>query len=637
MKAFTTWIAGLGLIAALLGGCPSETKNSDAGGIDKGTGEGTTGLPDGFVLYSCDTPGQACNAHNSCAIDPICGKDLKCRPSSLQNCDDGLECTRDTCKGMGLCENTPIEGWCMLPVKSGGGDAGPPKTDLKCFKNGDRNPTDPCLVCNAGGKDGGAADPTKWGLANGGACDDGNSCTKDDYCQAGVCKGEDFSKQCADTYSCTDDLCDGKGGCLGHKLRTDYCLINGECFKDQQQDQMGCNICDVKTSQNVWTPLSVHCEIGGKCYKPGDKDATGCGTCDPTKNSKDWTPIAGLCKISGACYKTGDKNVGGCGECDPAISATSWTVKGATCLINNQCYNPGAKDSTGCATCDPTVSKSSWTPLPNQCQILGKCYATGAKDTTGCGECDPTLTATAWSIKGNSCLIGGVCYKPGDVDPATGCGTCEPTKSKTAFSPVQNKCLIGSMCYADQTKDKTGCMICNYATNPNAWTPVAGAKSTIYGFEDGKNPPTGWSIQNNATGVGWVVTNKRPGSGTYSLYYGNPATGNYDSGATNSGTATMPAITLTAGKKAGLSFQHYTDTEMGTTYDKLQVFVGATKVWEKDSGNTVTMKKWQEITVDLSGYAGQSVSIKFLFDTVDSAVNSTEGTYIDNVTVYDNC
>ena len=29
------------------------------------------GLPDGYKLWSCVTPGKACNAHDPCAVNPV--------------------------------------------------------------------------------------------------------------------------------------------------------------------------------------------------------------------------------------------------------------------------------------------------------------------------------------------------------------------------------------------------------------------------------------------------------------------------------------------------------------------------------------------------------------------------------------
>jgi bacillopeptidase F (M6 metalloprotease family) len=49
------------------------------------------------------------------------------------------------------------------------------------------------------------------------------------------------------------------------------------------------------------------------------------------------------------------------------------------------------------------------------------------------------------------------------------------------------------------------------------------------------------------------------------------------------------------------------------------------------------MSVWQEVTVDLSSYAGQTITIQFKFDTQDGISNDTEGTYIDNITIFHNC
>jgi hypothetical protein len=49
------------------------------------------------------------------------------------------------------------------------------------------------------------------------------------------------------------------------------------------------------------------------------------------------------------------------------------------------------------------------------------------------------------------------------------------------------------------------------------------------------------------------------------------------------------------------------------------------------------VKVWQEVTLDLSQYEGQSVTIKFKFDTINGLYNKGEGLYIDNVIVYHGC
>ena len=461
------------------------------------TADTNNGLPDGYgPLHSCKEVGKACNAHDPCAINPVCNKDKKCVPQTVMNCSDGLDCTIDTCLGSGMCSNLPKKGYCRLAVTvygsqtckdlklDGGGatDAGVAdggaagKTILCCFKEGDRKPGDQCLVCQpkqtTPGEDGGSTGSgIKWSPANGGYCDDGNGCTKGDYCQNGQCSGTNYGSQCQDQYSCTQDLCDGKGGCLGNKLKKDWCLIGGTCHKDGTANPSGaCSGCDVKKSQSAWTTFTNTCMIDGKCYgkgikhpsgcaecdpavsptkwtvtgsycyiaktckKPGDKDSTGCSSCQPSVNKYDWSALPGLCKIDSKCYSKGDQNPGKCAECDPAVSASKWTVKGSYCYIAKVCKNAADKDTSGCATCDPTKDKYGWTPLAGMCKIDNKCHTKGTKHTKGCAECDPTKNTTKWTLTSTShCLIDGECYT---ANQTVGCFKCVPATSPTAWTKV---------------------------------------------------------------------------------------------------------------------------------------------------------------------------------------------------------
>jgi hypothetical protein len=388
--------------------------------------------------------------------------------------------------------------------------------------------------------------------------------------------------------------------------------------------------------------VTEHCLIGGKCYLPQEQDDTKCSVCDPSKNKTGWTPLPGLCKIGTACFNKGDKNTseGGCGECDPAVNQTGWTVKGDFCYIDKECQNPAATDDTGCGECAPAKDKYKWSPVPNTCLIEGLCYKPGEKDATTCGECDPALDAKGWTVKIDKCLVLGTCYAPQEKDD-TGCGVCDPAKDKYAFTALLSKCLIGKKCYDEQAKDDTTCLQCVVATAPGAWSPAGSTKLTNYDFESGAT--TGWTITNSATSVGWNVSTRRPAGGKSSLYYGDPATGNYDSGAKNNGTATTPEIAISATGKTGIRFWVYMDTEKGAGYDKLEVQViegsTPTTVWQKNAttASTITMKAWNEVKVDLSAYKGKSVKIAFAFSTTDSVSNATEGTFVDDIAIYHGC
>ena len=647
MKRLGLWCTGLVLTLAMgLVGCSDDTDTPDKEAGVKETGvtkKDGLGLPDGYVLWDCAELGKSCNAHDPCAIDPVCkmvGGVKKCVPGSLQDCSDGLACTTDTCAGLGVCKNEPQSGWCALPVKVTGNktcgqvrtDAGTQvwdsavpsadsstadatasdlssapdaaattsKTIICCFKAKDRHPTDQCLVCTpTPTEDAGlSGDGKKWSPATGGSCDDFNACTKNDYCQNGQCQGTYYGNSCQDSLSCTQDICDGKGGCVGNKLMSNYCLISGVCYKDGVKHPGGsCYVCDVTKNQSNWTAIGNSCFIGGKCYKPGELDSTKCGTCDPTKSATAWTMLTGLCKINGVCYKKGDPHTGKCAECDPTTSTTGWTVKGDYCVIDYVCKNPKDTDSTKCSTCDPTKNKYAWTQLTGKCKIGSSCYSKGDLDTTKCGECDPAKSSTSWT-------------------------------------PLKGKCMIHGACYADKAKHTSGCMVCDYAKDPKAWTMVTGVSTSSWGFELGST--TGWTISNSSTTVGWQAATLRASSGSYALYYGNQTAKNYATGSLqNSGSATSPTVKLTTGKKAGLSFMVWMYVESSSSYDKLTVSVNNTTVWQKPT--SPTMSTWVPVSVDLSSYAGQSISIKFNFDTQDDVNNTTEGIYIDEIYVHHGC
>ncbi len=520
------------LVVMVSAGCSDdggERERDGAGPLDVGPDRSTldlgTNLPDGYgPLYSCAVPGQACNAHDPCAIDPVCGPDHKCYPSSLMDCDDHLSCTVDTCKGQGLCENVPKAGTCALPVQSGGGGPAPGAADaglaadaggaggttLQCFLEGQANPGDPCQICDPTEDDGGAGKGARsWSPKTGGKCDDHDLCTKDDTCVAGTCKGTSFADLCSDSLSCTRDLCDGKGGCQGNTLMADWCLISGTCYAKNATHPTGsCFTCDPQKSPSDWTAITDSCLISGKCYNKGATnpagcgecapsssttawtvtgktccliggvaytagaaDTTGCSTCDPTKDRYDWTPLTGKCKISGKCYSSGDPNPAGCGECAPGTKPTDWTVLGTTCcLIGGVAYNAGVKDTAGCSSCNPAKDKYGWTPLSGVCLIGGKCYSPGDPNPGGCGECAPGTSGTKWTVTGTTCcLINNLSYTAG-VNDATKCYTCDPTADPYDWTARGGICTIDSACYEKGDLHAGGCAACDPPTSTTRWT-----------------------------------------------------------------------------------------------------------------------------------------------------------------------
>lgn len=602
-----------------LGACSDDNGGKSDGAVKEAGVDGPIYNDLGGWTCPKDQIGKPCNAHDACAIDPICRPSAAsptggvCIADNYQNCDDGLECTEDICAGQGICENPPKDGFCALRVRENG------ETKVKCFAKDETKPDDECQICDPDkpvDSEGNKTDKTgrEWTPRNGGSCDDGNPCTKDDYCQAGVCGGSDYSDQCTDNIFCTVD-CDGKGGCLTTKpIDTGFCLIGGKCHQDGAKNPANCSTCDVSKSQTAWTPTAQTCLIGGKCYNPGEK------------------------------------NPGGCAECDPALNATDWTVKvNNKCLIQGVCRDPGDQDAIKCGECDPTKDKYQWTPISGKCKIFGVCYNSGDKNAGGCAECDPAINANGWTVKGNDCLISNTCKKPGDTD-ATGCQECAPAKDKYQWSAVAGKCKIGASCYLDGELEATnGCRQCTFAATPSYWSVNNTVTKQTFDFDSGTTLPAAlkYSVLGPPSTAKWqVLSNKESFSGTNALYYGDASKMNYNVGA-NGGSLSLENVALPAGKKSELVLKAWLDIDPVSASDEFKIFVAphpmpatapaSAVVWSKSNVPAGDYRKWVQQVVDLSSFAGVAVDIRIQFIAYQPNSATRQGIFIDDLWLLTGC
>jgi len=160
--------------------------------------------------------------------------------------------------------------------------------------------------------------------------------------------------------------------------------------------------------------------------------------------------------------------------------------------------------------------------------------------------------------------------------------------------------------------------------------------------ESGEN---GWT----ATGL-WHITEHNAGgvpiptpgpSPTHFWYYGRENVWDYDVGR-NSGTLVSRDISLCGFSDAKLSFWSWYETEpapYAITYDRKYVDIST------DGGSTwvqlyqITlpphnMITWEQISsIDLSSYIGQTIKIRFRFDTGDRSYNNYEGWYVDDIKI----
>ena len=155
-------------------------------------------------------------------------------------------------------------------------------------------------------------------------------------------------------------------------------------------------------------------------------------------------------------------------------------------------------------------------------------------------------------------------------------------------------------------------------------------------FESGATGWTGtglWHLANNSTCAS-------PGfsSPTHAFYYGRDQTCNYNTGAANTGDLTSPAIAgITA--SSVLSFDYLRQVEsFNGAFDRTQVDVirsngTATNVFNLDSRNPSNAAWTSSGDISLAAFAGDTIQLRFRFNTVDGVSNRFIGWFIDDVSV----
>ena len=151
------------------------------------------------------------------------------------------------------------------------------------------------------------------------------------------------------------------------------------------------------------------------------------------------------------------------------------------------------------------------------------------------------------------------------------------------------------------------------------------------GFSDNvENGVNGWT----SSGL-WHIVTRRANSPTHSWWYGQDGTGNYDTGTANSGNLVSPSIAVPSGSPQ-LKFQSWYETEdTSASWDTKKVYVSTDggSSWTQVHQVSGTNLAWTLQTVGLSAYAGQTIKVRFAFDTVDHQYNAFEGWFVDDIQV----
>jgi hypothetical protein len=294
--------------------------------------------------------------------------------SEAKDCDDQKPCTLDTCLESGVCDNSPkcggdtpacCNGVCSQCCGMGDCDDGLECTDNSCFAGVcNYQPTDRCdpgFYCST--------DPANApsGCLPIEDCDSDADCDDPDPCTADSCVD----------HKCTHPTCPSGGSCCPG-------LGCGSCCGDSQCPQDACN--PSTCSAELKCEKTSLCAVGDRCCESPDGQSAQCGSCCESTDC----PDDGVgctdekCKASAGGFLSclHEPNPDNCplGQaCDPRGDCTA-----------NECNEPGdcgAPPACKTVSCDSGTCRLGDVSCSNGqqcCALTGHCQ--GCCDNKGCQE-----------------------------------------------------------------------------------------------------------------------------------------------------------------------------------------------------------------------------------------------------------
>ena len=463
----------------------------------------------GECQLSSLSDGQACDDGTACSVKDAC-KAGSCVGTAL-NCDDGNQCTDDSCDSGSGCVHIATSAGCddgdLCTVDDtciGGACHGTVNPGCGCVKNADCFPFedgDLCngtLSCQAGqcavepasvvscGDGAGPCVTVSCTAAtgqceakpalDGSVCDDGSACTTADHCAAGGCVGSDVA--CDDGEHCTDDGCDAATGCF-HAPNSKACDDGKDCTADDAcsggqcvgQGECQCTVdaeCAAFEDGDLCNGTLV-CQ-GGTCGVAPGSVVTCVGQASGPCRAIACIPATGQCKeqpieMDGAACDDGSKCTGPQDFCEAGVCAG----KGIVCDDNNLCTNDACDAAIGCVF----TYNAGGCDDGNPCTESDSCKAgqcTGAQtqqcacsSSADCAQYeDGDLCNGSLVCSGNKCVVDPTSVVTCPGADGTGCaiGECVPATGlcDVFVAPSGKPCDDGDACTLGDACDAGSCL-----------------------------------------------------------------------------------------------------------------------------------------------------------------------------------
>lgn len=432
------WTLSASLLAAValsMASCGSDTGTPgidaivtpDPGG-DTGNDTGGVDAPDpGKESGSGCLDGDPCDDGDPCTFGETCQGSV-CGGGTPAVCDDGRDCTSDSCDGKGNCEYVLMDGFCLI---SG-----------VCHASGGLAPSNECVHCDpVGSLDSwtNLADATCDPASFLGPCD---SPVVDGICEEGVCVPEPdpLPKDCDDDNPCTDDHCDGSIGCVNKPTSGAQCWLDSAC------EAGTCNqgVCVI--------PQGASCDDGNPCTEDTCDPVAGCinAPLDQVPCISDSVCIIESACVGGSCQglevNCNDGNICTLDGCDPVtgcfhdLADNECCEQGQSkCDDGNPCTDDGCSED-GALECVYTFNQASCDD-GDPCTLVDSCsegdclgMAKDCNDGNACtlDSCSQGICANEPQLEGSQCDDGLECSTG---DHCEG-GQCVADTSECVCQPV---------------------------------------------------------------------------------------------------------------------------------------------------------------------------------------------------------
>lgn len=321
-------------------------------------------------------------------------------------------------------------------------------------------------------------------------CDDGNPCTFGDHLVDGTCTGT--AHACDDGLACTQEACDGKGGC-DRGVLAGFCLIDGVCVgAGMSPEGNTCKVCNEQIDKTGWTePEDATCDDGNACTEGdhcvlGACEATPVGCDDQNPCTDDWCDPAWGCDYANNSQECDDLDV--CSQGDICVEGAC--VPGdqhLDCDDDNVCTADLCLPDDGCLN-SPADGECS---DGNACSLGDACYdgvclpgtePLSCDDENDCtfDTCDLVVGCLHELDTDNPCCISGA--NPCDDDNPCTLDVCEPATGDCAYSNREGSCNDDSACTGPDLCVEGACVGASVDCNDGnsctteACDPVAGCQ-----------------------------------------------------------------------------------------------------------------------------------------------------------------